>query len=472
MKNLSLLMLAFMAIAFTSCKDSNPVLTVEGGRIQGVPTSTEGIIAYKGVPFAAPPVGDLRWKAPQPVVPWDGVKIADTYGAAAMQTIWDPTSFYGREWRASDSARFNEDCLYLNIWTPAAGQKDKKLPVAMWIHGGGYREGFAYEPEMDGGVDWASRGVILVTVTYRLGFFGFLSHPLLSKESPNGVSGNYGVMDQAAALKWIHNNIEQFGGDPNNITVFGQSAGAGSVQTLCASPISKGLISKAISMSGGGLSDMRPGLPLDTAQVANQKMMEFFNVTSLEDMRKLSFDSLTKMTKIYGDTTKKRMFFAPVIDNYFLKGTFTTEARANEIPDIPYMFGFTSNDLMDMTAPVKDFCALRAEKSKKPAYAYLFSRFLPGDSTGAFHSADLWYIFHSLRHSWRPFTKGDEALSLQMVDYWTNFAKYGNPNGEGKETWSAFTTESPKFMILDVDGDNASLIMSDKPEYKGPATLK
>lgn len=472
MKKFSLFILAFMALAFTSCKDSNPVLTIEGGKIQGVPTSAEGIIAYKGVPFAAPPVGDLRWKEPQPVIAWEGVKIADKYGAAAMQNIWDPTSFYGREWRASDSAQFNEDCLYLNIWTPAAGQKDKKLPVAMWIHGGGYREGFAYEPEMDGGVDWASRGVILVTVTYRLGVLGFLSHPLLSKESPNGVSGNYGVMDQAAALKWINKNIEQFGGDPNNITVFGQSAGAGSVQTLCASPISKGLVSKAISMSGGGLSDMRPGLPLDTAQAANQKLMEFFNVTSLEDMRKLSFDSLTKMTKIYGDTTKKRMFFAPVIDNYFLKGTFTTQARKNEIPDIPYMIGFTSNDLMDMTTPVKDFCALRAEKSQKPVYAYLFSRSLPGDSTGSFHSADLWYIFHSLRHSWRPFSKGDEALSLKMVDYWTNFAKYGNPNGEGKETWSAYTTQSPKFLILDVDGDNASLNMTDKPEFKGPATLK
>lgn len=472
MKKLSFFILAFMALAFTSCKESNPVLTIEGGKIQGVPTSVEGIIAYKGIPFAAPPVGDLRWKEPQPVVPWEGVKIANKYGAAAMQSIWNPTSFYGREWRASDSAQFNEDCLYLNIWTPAAGQKDKKLPVAMWIHGGGYREGFAYEPEMDGGVDWASRGVILVTVTYRLGVLGFFSHPLLSKESPNGVSGNYGVMDQAAALKWINKNIEQFGGDPNNITIFGQSAGAGSVQTLCASPISKGLVSKAISMSGGGLSDMRPGLPLDTAQLANQKMMEFFKITSLEDMRKLSFDSLTKITKLYGDTTKKRMFFAPIIDGYFLKGTFTTEARANQIPDVPYMIGFTSNDLMDMTTPVKDFCALRAEKSKKPAYAYLFSRSLPGDSAGAFHSADLWYIFHSLRHSWRPFTKGDEALSLQMVDYWTNFAKYGNPNGEGKETWSAYTAQSPKFMILDVKGDQTSLIMSDKPEFKGPASLK
>jgi para-nitrobenzyl esterase len=471
MKNLPFSILIFMSLALISCQKSNPVLTVEGGKIIGVPTATKGIVEYKGIPFAAPPVGNLRWREPQPVVAWEGVKKADKFGAASMQITWDPQSFYGREWRASGSAPFNEDCLYLNIWTPAAGQKDKKLPVAMWIHGGGYREGFAYEPEMDGGIDWASRGVILVTVTYRLGVLGFFSHPLLSKESPNGVSGNYGVMDQAAALKWIQNNIGQFGGDPDNITVFGQSAGAGSVQTLCASPISKGLISKAISMSGGGLSDMRPGIPLDTAQLTNQKMMEFFNITTLAEMRALSFDSLTKITKLYGDTTKKRMFFAPVIDGYFLKGTFTTEARANQISDIPYMIGFTSNDLMDMTIPVKDFCALRAEKSKKPAYAYLFSRSLPGDSTGAFHSSDLWYIFHSFAHSWRPFTTGDEALSQQMVDYWTNFARYGNPNGTGNETWTPYTVQSPQFIILDAEGDSAACKMSANPQYKGPTKL-
>ncbi len=227
MKNLSFFILVFIAFAIASCSknDPNPVLTIEGGQIQGVETETAGIVAYKGIPFAAPPVGELRWKEPQPVVPWDGVKIADTYGDAASQTTWDPESFYGREWRASGSVPFTEDCLYLNLWTPAAGQTNKKLPVAMWIHGGGYREGFAYEPEMDGGVDYASRGVILVQVTYRLGIFGFFSHPLLSAESPHGVSGNYGVMDQAAALKWIHDNIAQFGGDPDNIMIFGQSAG-------------------------------------------------------------------------------------------------------------------------------------------------------------------------------------------------------------------------------------------------------
>jgi para-nitrobenzyl esterase len=467
MKNLSLFTLIFVSLALVSCSDSNPVLKIEGGKVIGVQTPTEGIIAYKGIPFAAPPTGDLRWKEPQPVVPWEGVKVADKYGDAASQTTWEPESFYGREWRASGSVPFTEDCLYLNIWTPAAGKTGKKLPVAIWIHGGGYREGFAYEPEMDGGEDWASRGVILVQVTYRLGSIGFFSHPLLSAESTHGVSGNYGLLDQVAALKWIHNNIEQFGGDPDNVTIFGQSAGAGSVQSLCASPLSKNLISHAISMSGGGLSDLRPGIPLDTAQLANKNMMDYFEKATLEEMRALSFEDLRQMSADYSAATKKRVMWSPVIDNYLLTGTFSDVARAGEIADITYMFGFTANDMNDMTKAVGDFCTLRAEQSSKPAYAYLFARQLPGDSSGAFHSADLWYVFHSFRHSWRPFTAGDEELSLKIVDYWTNFARYGDPNGKDGGAWTPYTPEVPEFMVFDADEEKAICTMTDTPGYKG-----
>lgn len=471
MKKISLRTLLFLSLVLPltsrSQENSNPVLNIQGGQIKGVETPTKGVVVYKGIPFAAPPVGKLRWREPQPVVPWKGVKTANAYGAAAMQITWDPQSFYGREWRASGSVPFNEDCLYLNIWTPAAGDKKKKLPVAMWIHGGGYREGFAFEPEMDGGEDWASRGVILVSVTYRLGVIGFFSHPLLSAESPHGVSGNYGLMDQAAALKWIHDNIEQFGGDPNNITIFGQSAGAGSVQSLCASPISKNMVSKAISMSGGGLSNARPGIPLDTAQLANKKFMDYFGKTTLDDMRALSFDELIQLSQKYMDATKTRIGWSPVIDNYFLKKTFTDAATAKEIADIPYMIGFTANDLGDMTKPVSDFCALRSTQSSKPAYAYLFQRQLPGDSSGAFHSSDLWYIFHSMKHSWRPFTEGDKALSDQMVGYWTNFATYGNPNGKSSDVWKPYTTQSPQFLVLDADSNKAQVMMTASPQYKG-----
>jgi para-nitrobenzyl esterase len=470
MKNLFfvLLICAVYSSVFCQEKDANPVLTVEGGIIIGVPTPTKGVIAYKGVPFAAPPVGDLRWKEPQPVVPWKGVKTADKYGAAAEQVTWDPQSFYGREWRASGSVPFSEDCLYLNIWTPAAGQKDKKLPVALWIHGGGYREGFAFEPEMDGGEEWAANGVILVSVTYRLGILGFFSHPLLSAESPHGVSGNYGLMDQIAAVRWIHDNIAQFGGDPDNITIFGQSAGAGSVQALCASPLSMNLIGRAISMSGGGLSEFRlGGGSLDTVQAANKDFMDYFKKTTLRDMRALSFDELLHMAKEYAEATKKPMFWGPVTDNYVLRGTFTQEAKAGRIADIPYMFGFTANDLFDMTKAVEDFCALRARQSSKPAYGYFFARPLPGDTSGAFHSSDLWYIFHSFRHSWRPFTAGDNALSERMVGFWTNFAKYGNPNGTGEALWTAYSPAAPKLMVLDVRGDTAACTMTDSPKYKG-----
>ena len=470
MKNLSFFIISIIAFALASCtkSDPNPVLTIEGGQLQGVETGTEGIIAYKGVPFAAPPVGDLRWQEPQPVVPWDGVKVADTYGDAASQTTWDPESFYGREWQASGSVPFTEDCLYLNIWTPAAGQVNKKLPVAMWIHGGGYREGFAYEPEMDGGVDYASRGVILVQVTYRLGVLGFFSHPLLSAESPNGVSGNYGVMDQAAALKWIHDNIEQFGGDPNNVMIFGQSAGGGSVQTLLASPKSRDLVAKAISMSAGGLSEGRmPAMPFDTIQNANKAMMDYFDITTLDEMRSLSFDSLTSLVSRYSAETRKRAFFSPVVDNYFLTASFAETARANEIPDIPYMFGFTANDMNDMTQAVANLALLREEQSDKPVYAYLFARQLPGDESGAFHSSDLWYVFHSFEHSWRPFTAGDEALSTHMVDYWTNFAKYGNPNGKDGGKWTPYTKETPEFMVFDANENEDISAMTDSPKYLG-----
>jgi para-nitrobenzyl esterase len=199
--------------------------------------------------------------------------------------------------------------------------------------------------------------------------------------------------------------------------------------------------------------------------------MDSFQKATLADMRALPFDTLIKMANEYGAVTKKRIMWWPIIDGYVLTGTFSEVARKNEIADVPYMIGFTANDLSDMTKPVADFCALRAEKSKKPAYAYIFARPLPGDSTGAFHSADLWYIFHSFRHSWRPFTAGDEALSLQIVDYWTNFAKYGDPNGKDGGSWTPYTKETPKFIILDVEGDKAVCSMSDSTIFRGAAKV-
>jgi para-nitrobenzyl esterase len=220
-------------------------------------------------------------------------------------------------------------------------------------------------------------------------------------------------------------------------------------------------------MSGGGLSDLRPGVMLDTAQLANKNMMDYFEKATLDEMRALTFDELLKMSGDYTAATGKRVMWGPVIDGYLLTGTFTNVARAGGIADIPYMIGFTANDMIDMTKAVSDFCALRAEQSSKPSYAYLFERPLPGDTSGAFHSSDLWYVFHSLRHSWRPFTAGDDELSIRIVDFWTNFAKYGNPNGSEAGIWTPYTARKPEFMVFNIDGDKASCTMSDKPEFKG-----
>ena len=284
MKTLKFAVILFIASAiFTGCKEKNPILTIDGGQITGVETDNPEVLIYKGIPYAAPPVGDLRWREPQPVIPWSGVKTCDTFGAAAPQKLTDPGSFYDKEFYAQSPHVKNEDCLYLNVWTPAAGKVKAGLPVAMWIHGGAYRNGFGHEDEFDG-VAWAEHGVILVTINYRLGILGFLSHPELTAESPNNFSGNYGILDQIAALKWIKANIAQFGGNPDNVTVFGQSAGAGSVQTLVASPLTKGLIHRAIIQSGGGIGS-RPGTILADAEQSGESIMRFYGCSTLSEMR-------------------------------------------------------------------------------------------------------------------------------------------------------------------------------------------
>ena len=234
-----LLSLSLLLVCVAGNAQKNPVLTIEGGQVQGVLADDHPeVFVYRGIPYAAPPIRENRWKAPQPVVPWKGVKICDTFGRPSYQAIQYAGGYY-TEWGYGKEAAFSEDCLYLNVWTKAPGNVGKNLPVALWIHGGGYREGFGSEPEFDG-QEWGAKDVVLVTINYRLGIFGFLTHPALAEESPNKVSGNYGILDQIEALKWIKKNITQFGGDPNNVTIFGQSAGGGSVRTLCESPLARG----------------------------------------------------------------------------------------------------------------------------------------------------------------------------------------------------------------------------------------
>ena len=453
------------AVALVGCSPVNPVLEIEGGKIQGVESSVKGVYIYKGIPFAAPPVGDLRWKEPQPVVPWEGVKVADTFGPGAMQAKHDSSNPWTSEFYWEDP-EFSEDCLYLNVWTPAPGKPGKKLPVAMWIHGGAYTGGWGYEPEFDGKV-WAEKGVVLVTVNYRLGIFGFLNHPFLAEESPNHVSGNYGILDQVAALKWVHANIAAFGGDPDNITILGQSAGAGSVKTLVSSPLTGGLIKKAIIQSGGGVNVRPAGAPAPAQPAASmmdiignawKTVFDWAGYDTLEKMRAASTEDVFTLAARYAAETGNRLQLGtrPVVDGYLSTESFDEAALAGRIKDIPYMIGYTRDDMGNPEEGIRRFCDLR-NTAGQPVYAYQFAHALPDDEAGshdmkgAFHSSELWYMFKSLDRGDRPFTQADWALAEHVISCWTNFAKTGDP-GLG---WKPYTPEAPDFMVFDLSEDGA-----------------
>lgn len=474
-----LLFFSCLALALSGCQtqqtETNPILTIEGGKIQGVKTEVKDVYVYRGIPYAAPPLGDLRWKAPQPVVPWEGIKIADTFGHPSYQAVHYPGG-YTTEWGYGKEAPYSEDCLYLNVWTTQPGNTEAKLPVALWIHGGGYREGWGSEPEFDAKY-WADKGVVLVSINYRLGVFGFLTHPELSAENEHGVSGNYGILDQIESLKWIKKNIAQFGGDPNNVMIFGQSAGAGSVKTICASPLAKGLFNKAIIMSGGGLtvqtennnalsdSNMRRRFrgpsSLKESEQLTKEIMDWAGLTDLAKMRKASTEFLYSVGNIYNSATGKFTFMTamPIIDGYVNTKSFDDAALDGSLANVPYMIGFTMNDMGNMAPSIAEFCYNRQAAGNK-AWAYEFARPLPDDGSmpnvlkGAFHSSDLWFVFNSLEHCWRPWTDGDHALAEKMLTAWTNFAKSGNPNGNNNETWKPCTKESPLFMLFKLDNNN------------------
>lgn len=464
MKKISISLLA-LALALVGCqqKAESPVLTIEGGQVQGVAADLEGVYVYRGIPYAAPPINELRWKAPQPVIPWEGVLVADKFGHPGYQSVHYPGG-YTTEWGYGEESPYSEDCLYLNVWTKAPGQVEKKLPVALWIHGGGYREGWGSEPEFDG-QEWAAKDVVLVSINYRLGVFGFLTHPELTAESPDHVSGNYGILDQIESLKWIKKNIAQFGGDPDNVTIFGQSAGGGSVRTLCESPLARGLFHKAVIMSAGGLtvgtnsptpSRFKP-MSIEEAGNLNKKILDWAGINSLEKMRKASTETLHTVGGLYAAVTKQEVWMPmfPLVDGYVSKESFDEAARNNHLADVPYMIGFTRDDMGDMSEGIAAFCFNRDSIGNK-AWAYQFARPLPTDGRenvlqGAFHSSDLWFVFKSLKHCWRPWVQGDWDLSEKMITAWTNFAKYSNPNGKEDGEWTPCTKKTPQFMIFKLD---------------------
>ena len=437
-------MLAAALVALASCSEKNPVLSVAGGQIQGVLTDSSQVMVYKGIPYAAAPVGALRWQAPQPVTPWEGVKVCDTFGPIAWQPGNAPGTFYGDEFYWEGTPEQSEDCLYLNVWAPAGsvGKPGAKLPVAMWIHGGAYMNGYGYEVTMDGDA-WARRGVILVTINYRLGTLGFLSHPALTAEQ--GQSGNYGTMDQIAAMQWIHDNIAQFGGDPANITILGQSAGAMSVKTLLISPLSRNLVAGAIIQSGGGigLKGLSPdnAIPQSTYDALGKDVMDNAGLTSLEAMRTAPAEEVYKISG----------WFSPHNDGKVLLEDFDHALYDGSMAPVPVMIGYNKDDMGMLAGESVDrFCAVR-DSLGFPVYEYEFLRELPSDeahpasNAGAFHSAELWFMFGTLKNSWRPFTAADYALSARMLDAWTSFCKTKNPG------WDAYKHDKPFKKAFDIE---------------------
>lgn len=302
------------------------IVEVEGGSIQGL--KENGLTVYKGVPFAAPPVGDLRWKPPQPVEPWEGVKKTQAFGPSPYQFGNPP-------------AGKSEDCLYLNVWTPAH-KPSEKLPVLVWIYGGGFSMGSAAEPVCTG-EHLARKGVIVVSIAYRVGKLGFLAHPELSAENPNKVSGNYGLLDQIAGLRWIQDNIAAFGGDPDKVTIFGESAGGISVSMLCASPLAKGLFRGAISQSGGSFGPTRettyPGenmKTLEDAEESGRNWLEKAKVTSFTELRKLKVEELPIEPGMGGDW--------PIVDGYVIPGDQYSLYQEGKYNDVDVLVGYNSDE--------------------------------------------------------------------------------------------------------------------------------
>ena len=413
------------------------LITTTKGQISGI--ETEFGYVYKGIPYAKPPVGELRFHAPVPVEPWQGVFKADKFSNRAIQRGQNEGDFYYKEF--FDDPQFvtpmSEDCLYLNIWTPK--EIKGKLPVAIYIHGGGFFNGHSFEKEMDGEA-YAKRDVILVTINYRLGMLGFFAHPDLTKR--DGSSGNYGLLDQIEAIKWVKNNIDTFGGDPENITIFGQSAGGRSVEILCALPCTKGLFRRAIMQSSGGYIDNDLGtLPRETIEKCAKGFLR---------TRFLSVDKLMKMEpqKFVALNYKFARYVAFKVKHGYVPGSpsvspelypYTTNHAVDNclMHDIDYMIGGTKNDIfvsrkgaesIEANEMMRGVTKFAAKMSKNySCYVYYFAHDLPGDNSGAFHSGELWYMFGTLGRCFRPFTEADYKLSDEMMDCWTGFMKTGNP---------------------------------------------
>ncbi|HEX5227900.1 MAG TPA: carboxylesterase family protein [Bryobacteraceae bacterium] len=472
---------------------------IDSGLVSGVSGTNPDVRVFRGIPYAAPPIGNLRWRAPEPVAHWDGVRKADEFGAMCMQ----PAFRGGAAPPSATPPKMSEDCLFLNVWTAAASASDRR-PVMVWIHPGGYQTGSGATPGYDGEA-LAKKGVVLVTINYRLGVFGFFSHPELTAESEHHASGNYAFMDQVAALEWVHNNIAAFGGDPQRVTVFGDSAGSSSISNLMGSPRAKGLFQRAVGESGAwmGLS-LTPMRTLAEAEQAGVKMAEAANAHNLAELRAKPAEELLKAGRAGG----------PVIDGWFLPEDVATIFAQGKQNDVPLLVGsnkdegtfflqpttvakFTDRAHMrygaqadaylklypagsDEEASASQLAAFRDELAfvmrvwaraetktgHSKTFLFYFTHEPPtpvgatargGFGSGATHGSEAQYIFGNLLPP-RSWTSLDHQVSDTMSSYWVNFATSGDPNGKGLAKWPSFDDRS----------SNRPMVLGDRAEV-GPA---
>ena len=449
----------------------------ENGALRGLPGADPRITVFKGVPFAAPPVGKNRWRAPQPCENWEGVRDAFAFGPISMQdTPGIGDGLYDREWHVDPDIPNSEDCLYLNVWTPAK-TPDENLPVLLWIYGGGFQWGYTAEMEFDG-ERLSRRGIIVVSAAYRLGAFGFLAHPDLTKEQPQS-PGNFGLLDQQCALRWVQRNIAAFGGDPSRITLAGQSAGGGSVLQQMTCEENYGSICGAVILSGmiralDEENDLFRPLSLAKAEEKGKDFLAFLGVSTIEEARELDAVFIRDRYAQYAQD-HQRMF--PIEDGIFCKGDTLERFIAGDRARVPVISGntgdeFTVNGINIVEKTVKEtFLKTReADPACPPLYYYRFDPDIPGwDHPGTFHSCDLWFFFETLGKCWRPFTGRHFELARQMCDYFANFVKTRDPNGNGwnGETlplWKPYSRECRSQMDFLSEG---SVPGEERPDGKG-----
>jgi para-nitrobenzyl esterase len=510
MRTLGILFL--LAASSLSAAIPQPV-RVDGGLVAGAPGKDPAIAVFKGIPFAAPPIGDLRWRAPQPVVAWQGTRKTEQFGTSCIQNIVAELKPWTYEFMTHTDV--SEDCLFLNVWTPAKSA-DERLPVYVYIYGGANTSGSGAVP-LYNGEGLAKKGIVVVTVNYRVGILGFFTHPELTAESGRQSSGNYALLDLVAALRWVHNNIAGFGGNPGRVVIGGQSAGAANVHSLVASPLAKGLFHGAIAESGSSMGGLGPMGARTLAEQEQQgvKFAEAKGAHSLADLCKMSWQDLT------APTSTPAPQWSTVIDGYVQPAPAMEIFAQGKQNDVPTLTGSTKHEGGAVTHPTAtaestqkqagqrygdlagEFLKLypaatdeqaresqnesawdstrasmyfwtvaRAKHAATKAFTYFWDHTLPGpesDKYGAFHSSEIGYVMNTLSMSDRPYTDADRKIEDRMSSYWANFIRTGDPNGKGLPHWPS-VSEAPgmtmevgdTFAVIPVAGDKAKLAFYEK----------